>query len=332
MKQTTQKPIMKLRSLSLQAALAMAFATGGAVLPPAVQAAAPMVKTQAPGFYRMMLGAFEITALSDGTVDLPAEELLHSHTGDIGSHLRANHLSSPVETSINAYLVNTGDKLVLIDTGTGGLMGPALGQLSANLRAAGYLPEQVDEILLTHAHPDHLGGLMVQGKMAFANATIRMERAETSYWMSPERMGKADDMARGFFEGAITSLTPYAQAGKLVPFRAGAQLLPGISALTAHGHTVGHTVYSVESQGQRLLLIGDLIHVGAVQLQHPEVTIAFDMDEKEAAATRLKFFGDAARDRVLIGASHLSFPGVGRLVKTGTSFRWEPVSYSTQFK
>ncbi|MGV2895503.1 MBL fold metallo-hydrolase [Achromobacter sp. AGC78] len=321
---------MKFRNFPLQAALAVALSLGGAALPLSVHAAAPMVKTQAPGFYRMMLGAFEITALSDGTVGLPAEELLHGHGGDIGGHLRASHRTSPVETSINAYLVNTGDKLVLIDAGTGGLMGPELGRLGDNLRAAGYLPEQVDEILLTHAHPDHLGGLMVQGKMAFANATIRMEQAEASYWMSSEQMGKADDMARGFFEGAITSLTPYAQAGKLVPFRAGAQLLPGISALTAHGHTVGHTVYAVESQGQRLLLIGDLIHVGAVQLPHPEVTIAFDMDEKKAAATRLQFFGDAARDRTLIAASHLSFPGLGRLVKTGKSFLWEPVDYSTQ--
>ncbi|WP_313623892.1 MBL fold metallo-hydrolase [Achromobacter sp.] len=331
MNQTTTTMIMKLRSRSLQAALVIALGTAGFAQPLPVQAAAPMVKTQAPGFYRMMLGAFEITALSDGTVDLPAEALLHAPASDVARHLREHHQNSPVETSINAYLVNTGAKLVLIDTGTGSLMGPELGKLEASLRAAGYQPEQVDEILLTHAHPDHVGGLTAGGKRVFANAIIRIEQDEASYWMSPERMGKAQEMARGFFEGAIASLTPYADAGRIAPFRAGAQLLPGISAITAHGHTVGHTVYAVESQGQRMLVIGDLIHVGAVQLQNPQVTIAFDMDEKAAAATRLKFFSDAARSGELIAASHLSFPGIGRLIKTGESFRWEPVSYTTQF-
>ncbi|MEN4921035.1 MBL fold metallo-hydrolase [Achromobacter spanius] len=322
---------MKLRSLSRQAALAIALAAAGAALPLSVQAAAPMVKTQAPGFYRMMLGAYEITALSDGTVDLPAEALLHGPAGDVARHLRAHRQTSPVETSVNAYLVNTGDKLVLIDTGTGSLMGPELGKLQASLRAAGYQPEQVDEILLTHAHPDHVGGLAAGGKRAFANAVIRVEEGEASYWMSPQRMGKAQGMAREFFEGANASLKPYADAGRIAPFRPGAELVPGISAVTAHGHTVGHTVYAVQSQGQRLLVIGDMIHVGAVQLANPQVTIAFDTDEKAAAATRIKFFSDAARSGELIAAAHLSFPGIGRLAQTGKSFRWEPVSYTTRF-
>lgn len=324
---------MKLRSHSLYAAVAIAMAAAGASLPLSVQAAAPMIKTQAPGFYRMMLGDFEITALSDGTIDLPAEALLHGPAGEVARQLHDSHLKSPVETSVNAYLVNTGDKLVLIDAGTGGLMAPDLGRLSANLRMAGYLPKQIDEILLTHAHPDHVGGLVQEGKMAFPNAILRIERAEADYWLSSERMGQArEEMTRDFFQGAIASLTPYADAGRLKPFVPGAQLMPGISAVATHGHTLGHSVYAVESRGQRLLVIGDLIHVAAVQLQRPEITIAFDMDEKAAAATRLAFFGAAARNHDLIAAAHLSFPGIGRLAKAGNSFHWEPVNYTTQFK
>lgn len=321
---------MKFRSLSIQVSIAAALALGGSAATLPAHAGAPMVKTQAPGFHRVMIGSYEITALSDGTTDLPAAQLLHSQAHDVLGQLTAQHLKSEVETSITGYLVNTGDKLVLIDAGTGALMGPRLGKLDANLRAAGYQPEQVDDVLLTHAHPDHLGGLMLQGKMAFPNATIHMEQAEVAYWMSHERMKKAQPMERDFFESAIASLTAYAQAGRIQAFKPGAEVVPGIKAITAHGHTVGHTVFAVQSAGERLLVIGDLIHVGPVQLHDPSVTIAFDSDEKAARATRLQFFNQAARDNTLIAATHLSFPGVGYLSKAGTSFRWMPIAYSTQ--
>jgi len=323
---------MKLRALPLQIALAIALTASGVTISPTAYAAAPLVKTQAPGFYRMMLGTFEVTALSDGTVDLPAEAILHSDAHDIPKQLKAQHLKSAVETSINAYLINTGDRLVLIDTGTGALMGATLGKLDTNLRAAGYRPEQVDDILLTHAHPDHVGGLMAEGRMVFPNASIHIEEAEANYWMSQDRMQNAPEMERSFFEGAIAMLTPYAKAGKLKTFSPGATLLPGIRAVASHGHTIGHSVYSIESTGERLMLIGDMIHVGPVQLHDPKVTIAFDADAKAARATRLMFFGDAARKNLLIGASHLSFPGLGRLSKQGSSFRWTPVEFTTQLK
>lgn len=307
-------------------------AFGTAVAPPAAQAAAPQVKTQAPGFYRVMLGAFEVTALSDGTVDLPADTLLHPPSGTIASRLAAARLKSPVETSVIGFLVNTGDRLVLVDTGAGALFGPTLGRLTASLRAAGYQPEQVDEVLITHAHPDHVGGLMGAGGVAFANATVRLDEADAQYWLSAARLEAAPAEAKGFFQGAMASLNPYAQAGRLKPFAAGAELLPGIRAIAARGHTAGHTVYAVESQGQRMLLIGDLVHVGAVQLDDPRVTIGFDSDEPAAAATRRKVFAQAADENLLVGAAHLPFPGLGHLRKAGTAYRWLPVDYTTQLK
>ena len=317
---------------SLRAAALALGVLSAAITPSVVLAAAPMVKTQAPGFYRVMLGAFEVTALSDGTVDLPADTLLHGPSGVVAAKLSAAHQKSPVETSVIGFLVNTGDKLVLIDTGAGVLFGPTLGKLGASLRAAGYQPEQVDEVLLTHAHPDHVGGLMGPGGVAFANATVRLDEADAQYWLSAAKMDAAPAQAKGFFQGAMASLNPYAEAGRLKPFAAGAQLLPGIRAVAARGHSAGHTVYAVESQGQRMLLIGDLIHVGAVQLEDPRVTIGFDSDEPTAAATRQKVFAQAANEQLLVGAAHLPFPGLGHLRKAGASYRWLPVDYTTQLK
>ena len=322
-------------SSSLFSLRAVALALGvlsAAITPSVALAAAPMVKTQAPGFYRVMLGAFEVTALSDGTVDLPIDTLLHGPAGTVAAKLAAAHQKSPVETSVIGFLVNTGDKLVLIDTGAGALFGPTLGKLGASLRAAGYQPEQVDEVLLTHAHPDHVGGLMGPAGVAFANATVRLDEADAQYWLSAAKLDAAPAQAKGFFQGAMASLNPYAEAGRLKPFAAGSELLPGIRAIAARGHSAGHTVYAVESQGQRMLLIGDLIHVGAVQLEDPRVTIAFDSDEPAAAATRRTVFARAAKENLLIGAAHLPFPGLGHLRQVGSSYRWLPVDYTTQLK
>src|SRR5271155_3143298 len=130
--------------------------------------AAPMIKTQAPAYYRLMLGDIEVTAISDGTVGLPVDKLLFDVDPQVVQSALANaYLTLPVETSVNGFLFNTGSKLVLIDTGAGSLFGPTLGKLVANLKAAGYQPEQVDEVYLTHMHPDHLGGLMAGDKLAF---------------------------------------------------------------------------------------------------------------------------------------------------------------------
>jgi glyoxylase-like metal-dependent hydrolase (beta-lactamase superfamily II) len=164
--------------IHLPRALGVAFALSLVVVfaPAPALAAAPLAKTMAPGFYRVMLGDFEVTALSDGTVALPVNKLLNTSPAKADKSLARYHQQSPLETSVTGYLVNTGTKLVLIDTGAAGLFGPTLGKLAANLKAAGYQPEQVDEIYITHMHPDHVGGLMAGDKMAFPNATVRADK------------------------------------------------------------------------------------------------------------------------------------------------------------
>jgi glyoxylase-like metal-dependent hydrolase (beta-lactamase superfamily II) len=315
------------------AALAAALALGCAATPQVALAAAPQAKTQAPGFYRMMLGDFEVTALSDGTVRLPVDKLLHEPAAKTQAALSASFLGAPpTETSVNAFLVNTGAKLVLIDAGAGGLFGPTLGKLVESLRAAGYRPEQVDEILITHMHPDHIGGLFANGAALFPNATVRADKRDADYWLSAQNMEKATGDTKDMFQGAMASLKPYVDAGRFQPFQGSATIVPGVRTLSSYGHTPGHTSYVVESKGQKLIVIGDLIHVGAVQFDNPGVTIVFDTDQKTAAAARAAVFATAGKEGDLVAAAHLSFPGLGHLRRAGKGWRWVPVNYTTEMK
>ncbi len=295
----------------------------------AAHAAAPQLKTSAPGFYRMMLGDFEITALSDGTVALPVDKLLTNTTkGQVDKALAAAFVKAPLETSVNAYLVNTGSKLVLVDAGAAGLFGPTLGKLLANVKAAGYQPEQVDAVVITHMHPDHVGGLMAGDKLAFPNATVHADKRDAEMWLSKATLDKAPADAKGFFQGAMASLNPYVQAGKFKPFDGSTELVPGIRAQAAHGHTPGHTVFVAESKGQKLVFWGDLMHVAAVQFAQPSVTIQFDTDSKAAAAQRKKAYADAAKNGYWVAASHLAFPGIGHLRTEGAGYRFIPANYT----
>lgn len=316
---------------TLSASLMTATALAGAVLfTPLAQAGAPMVKTPAPGFYRMMVGDFEVTALSDGTVALPVDKLLTNTTpGKVGAALGKSFLKPPVETSVNAYLVNTGDKLVLVDTGASGLFGPTLGNLLANLKAAGYQPEQVDAVVITHMHADHVGGLMSGGQMAFPNATVHADQRDADFWLSTANMEKAPAESKGFFQGAMASLNPYVAAGRFKPFNGNTDLLPGIKAQAAHGHTPGHSTFVIESKGQKMVMWGDLMHVAAVQFEEPSVTITFDSDSKAAAVQRKKAYADAAKNGYWVAATHLSFPGIGHIRRDGArGYRFVPANYS----
>jgi glyoxylase-like metal-dependent hydrolase (beta-lactamase superfamily II) len=315
-------------------ALGAALAFGAALVaaPTAASAAAPQVRTQAPGFYRAMLGDFEITALSDGTIDLDVARLLAEPAPKTDAALSKGFVKGPVETSVNAYLVNTGTKLVLVDAGAGALFGPTLGKLLASLQAAGYKPEQVDDILITHMHPDHVGGLSTNGQRVFPNATLHADKRDSDFWLSQANLDQAPASSKGFFQGAMASVNPYVAAGKYQPFEADGEPVPGIRTLASIGHTAGHTSYVVESKGQQLLVIGDLIHVASVQFADPGVTISFDSDAKAAAASRDKVFKLAARDGALVGAAHLQFPGLGHLRAAGKAWQWVPSNYSTELK
>ena len=300
-----------------------------ATLAGSAQANAPISKLSSPGWYRMMLGDFEVTALSDGTVQLPMDKILTNTTpAKVEAALKNAYMKAPVETSVNAYLINTGSKLVLIDAGAGSLFGPTLGKLLASLKASGYQPEQVDEIYVTHMHPDHVGGLANNGKIVFPNATVRAAKAEADQWLSQANLDKAPEAAKGFFQGAMASVNPYVTANKFKAFEGETELVPGIRAVPAAGHTNGHTIYVVTSKDQKLVVFGDLIHLGALQFAEPGVAIQFDTDSKKAVAERKKVFDDAAKQGYFAAIAHISFPGIGQIRKEGAGYRWLPANYS----
>jgi glyoxylase-like metal-dependent hydrolase (beta-lactamase superfamily II) len=295
----------------------------------AAHAAAPMVKTSAPGYFRMMLGDFEVTALSDGTVNLPINQIMTRTTpAKVDQALAKSFLKSPVETSVNGYLINTGTKLVLVDTGAAGLFGPTLGKLLGNLKASGYQPEQVDEIYITHLHHDHVGGLLSGGQAAFPNAIVRVDRHEADYWLSQANMDKAPVAIQEFFHKAMVSVRPYVESGRFMPFDGDTELVPGVRSVSSHGHTPGHSTYLIESKGQKLMLWGDLMHEAAVQFDEPGVTILYDTDSQSAALQRKAAYADAAKQGYIVGAAHISFPGLGHLRTNGKGYAWVPVNYT----
>jgi glyoxylase-like metal-dependent hydrolase (beta-lactamase superfamily II) len=310
-------PLTRLARTALGAALLAATTSAFAV--------APLVKTPGPGYYRMMLGEFEITVVSDGTVDLPIDQLLKEKPAKIQGALKASFLKAPLETSVNTFLINTGSKLVLVDAGAGQLFGPTLGKLVDNLKAAGYQPEQVDEIYITHLHPDHVGGLG-SGTAVFPNATLRFDQHDADYWLSADNANAAPEDKKPYFAGAQAAVAGY--KGKVSTFSGDTDLVPGIKASSGYGHTPGHTTYVIESQGQKLVLVGDLIHAAFLQFDDPTVTIAFDSDAKAAYKARKAAFDAAASGGYLIGAAHLPFPSLGHLRGNGKGYRFYPVNYT----
>lgn len=313
----------QLRTLALLLLTLIAAPLIATAQPPA------QVKTQA-GFYRILLGQFEITALADGTNPMPVDKLLARASAEqIKSRLAEQALAAPVDTSINAYLINTGKNLILVDTGNGKQDNASVGNLLNNLKAAGYQPEQVDSVLLTHLHGDHFGGLIDDGKLAFPNATVYVNQKEVDYWSNEANQRQATEQQKPFFQGAQAALRIVTAANKLKTFADEQPLFSGITPQATYGHTPGHTSYLVESDGKKLLLWGDIVHVAAVQLPLPATTISFDTDMDAAAQTRSRVLAQAAREGYLVAGAHLSFPGIGHVKTDPTSgYRWVPINYS----
>ncbi len=295
------------------------------------QTTSPQLPDQ-PGFYRMQLGDYQVIALSDGTIPLNLKTLLHeTRPGEIQDLLQHNFLDTIAETSITGFLILANDQQILIDAGCGSFFGPTLGKLKKHLIEAGFHPEDIDAVLLTHLHTDHVGGLIEGDKIVFPNATIYINKKEAEFWLTAGNKEKANKRAQPFFDPAQTAIMPYKKAGKVKTYDPGAQLFPGISSVNATGHTPGHSFYLIESKGQKLVFWGDVIHAGAVQFTDPLVTIDFDVDLSAAAVARRKAFNEAVKSGYWIAAPHLSFPGIGHLKARNKQYEWVPANYTTIF-
>lgn len=291
----------------------------------------PGIARQGADTYAFMIGNIRVTALSDGTVPQDLHKLLHGITTDtIDAMLTRTYLTNPVEASINAFLLEMGDRLVLVDTGAGELFGPGFGgKLIDSLQAAGFGPGQVTDILITHVHTDHTGGLIRDGQIAFPNATVHVGKPDVDFFLDRKNAARADyDMK--YFDEAIKTLKPYVDAGKIDTFDQTTEILPGLTASLHPGHTPGSAFYTLESQGQKLTFIGDIIHVAAIQFPDPSVTIAYDVDPGAAQQMRSKAFSVFAKDRELVAAPHLPFPGVGHIRKAQEGYAWIPVNYGNR--
>ncbi|MHB1183709.1 MAG: MBL fold metallo-hydrolase [Desulfobulbia bacterium] len=309
--------------LTLGVAALMGFA-------PLAQAEVPQVATQVPGYYRIQLGQFEITALYDGAIELDAKLLRNAKATDLQRLLSRMFVGNPkMQTAVNAYLVNTGSHLVLVDTGAAKLFGPSLGYVLQNMKAAGYEPGQVDTVVITHLHGDHMGGLNdASGQPIFPKARVLVSQADNDFWLSQKVAEEAPAKAQPYFKMARDTAAPYLASGQWQTFSDGSVLVPGIEAVKANGHTPGHTAYAVESEGQKLLIWGDVVHAHAVQFARPGVSIEFDVDQKQAIATRRSLMKAMAASKSLVAGMHLPFPGLGHVRAEGKgSYSWVPIEF-----
>ena len=305
-------------------ALALALTSGLALAQPPAQQ-----KTQVPGYHRLAVGDYEVTALFDGYNDLSPDLLKGLSPGQIRALLARRSIDTPgVQTAFNAFLINTGKHLILVDTGAGACIGETAGFLSANIKAAGYEPAQVDTILLTHLHLDHVCGLVdAQKKPIFANATVYAAQPEADYWLDPNAMARVPEKAREFFKIPQESTAPYIAAGRFKTFKPGESPVPEVQTALEAGHTPGSTTYLFSSAGQSILFMGDLVHNLAVQFDHPEVTIGFDVNAQQAMASREQVFSSAAAKGIWVAAAHLPFPGIGHITAIDKHFQWVPIEY-----
>mgnify|MGYP003582346871 CR=1 FL=1 len=288
---------------------------------------------QVPGFYQQVIGPLQVTALFDGVVFLPRGYMKDIGEADLKSLLDSSYVPERpkgLQTAVNAYLVRQGGHLTLVDAGTADCFGPDLGQVLDNLRSAGQRPEDVETVLLTHAHPDHLCGLLTKnGGMAYPDATVWLSAEDAGYWLSTDAQQAAPEAMRGLFDMARRALSPYEAAGKLKRFSGDGVLPSGVVAVPSHGHTPGHTSWLFNGgSDQSLLIWGDIVHYHAVQFARPTVSFEYDSDRKQAIASRMAILARAASSGWWVAGAHLPFPGLGHIRTEGSSYRWVPVEFS----
>jgi len=281
---------------------------------------------QIPGIYHRRIGDIVVTALSDGVFTTDREMTRNLRPDDLSKALKGAYRDG-LFFSVNAYLIRSGGKVALIDTGSGTYLGPDLGLLAANLELAGVAQDEIDSILLTHMHPDHSAGLTHREtrELFYPNAELVVHENEPKHWYDDGKMEGATDLYKTMhFQWAREQTRPY--HNRMRTFTDG-EVFPGVTAVNAHGHTPGHTAYLIESGGESLLIWGDTIHIPEVQFAHPEITMQPDTDPDAAVVTRRRLLDMASQERLLVAGMHLHFPGFGHVARDGDAYRFHPEAW-----
>jgi glyoxylase-like metal-dependent hydrolase (beta-lactamase superfamily II) len=293
-------------------------------------AQAPAAAGQAPGFYRYKLGDITLTAINDGFFRRPLEGFVrNAELPAVQEAMRAAFLpTDAVPIPFTTLVVQSGSRVILLDTANGDNGAPTSGTWMANFRAAGFDPAQVTDIVISHFHGDHIGGIRAKaGSLNFPNATIQVPTPEWAFWMSDERMNAAPDPMKGAFMNVRRVFAPI--AANVKQFTPGAEVAPGVLSFAAHGHSPGHCVFGVQSGTQRMMFMADVTNHPALFVKNPDWSAVFDQDADAARAVRRRMLDMAASERALVAFYHAPFPATGYIAKDGNGFNFVPVQWST---
>jgi glyoxylase-like metal-dependent hydrolase (beta-lactamase superfamily II) len=280
-------------------------------------------ESQHPGLHHKRIGDVIVTAMNDGMFEGAFAMLSNLPAAEAEALHQAAFRAIPPRLAINCFLIHTADRLVLVDSGFGGAIGPLAGHLTDDLVNLGVAPSDIDTVLCTHLHPDHVGGLVnSSGGAVFPNAELVVHADDHRYWADDATLAHAtNDQDRGFVQLARDTIAAYADRTRLLT---AGEALPGISIVPEPGHTPGHSGWLVASGGESLLIWGDIVHMPGVQFARPEAGMGFDVDGPAAIETRKRIMDMAATDRLMVAGMHLDFPCFGHVARATAGYAFVP--------
>ena len=277
--------------------------------------------TQPSGVSHLAIGDIVVSAINDGVHEVSFDDLItRDRAACESAHLSEFRLAPPWLT-INCFVIRSGDRTVLVDSGFAGKT-EHVGRLSENLKAIKVAPADVDTIVMTHMHPDHESGLTdSSGKAVFPKAELVLHENELAFWTDDGAMACATAEGQGDFHLARAALAAYGDRVRTVKTD---EVAPGVRAFPTPGHTPGHTAWLVDSNGEGLLIWGDIVHFPGIQFAFPDTSVAYDIDQAAAAAARKKVLKFATGEKLRVAGVHLDFPAFGHIVSNGAAYRFVP--------
>jgi glyoxylase-like metal-dependent hydrolase (beta-lactamase superfamily II) len=323
------------RRVFLQGSVAAFVGSAGLLgQPRTAGAAVPFAGTQAPGFYRLKIGQFEVTALSDGFFELPADSFATNAPPEERRKYFETRLlpADKLRLQASPLLINTGEKLVLVDSGVGpgSAWAPGAGRLYDTLKKVGIDAPAIDVVVITHAHPDHIGGLVDStGTLRFPNAEFVLSDVELDLWTAPDAKNRLPEWAAQFLDPTKSVFT--ALGDHVRPIKGDADIVTGVKGVHTPGHTQGHLALLIGSGSDQLFVTGDAIANIHIAFERPDWQIIWDHDREQGAKTRARLLDQMATDRLLVAGYHYPFPGFGHVVRSGNAYHWLPADWNWTF-